>query len=94
MTMRIALAEVIHATPGATFPLSFPVSFGGGGASGAPVLSPLVDAAVMRITGEPAEIFNAESPFIEGVEALLWEWDAFMPESMLGAWPGGSAPQP
>jgi len=86
--MRIALGEVIHATPGATFPLAFPVSFSGGGASGAPLLSPLVDAAVMRITGEPAEIFNAESPFIEGVEVLLWEWGAFMPESMVAAWPG------
>lgn len=88
MAMRIALAEVIHAVRGATFPLTFPLSFGGDGPSGAPLLSPLVDAAVLRVTGEPAQIFNAESPFIEGVEALIWERGAFMPESMLEAWPG------
>jgi hypothetical protein len=89
MALRIAVAERAHATTGLAFPVSFPLSFGA--PSRAPVLSRLADAAVLRVTGEPAEIIDAEGPAIAGVEALLWEWGAFTPESMLTAWPGTRA---
>jgi len=91
--MRVAIAEILHVTPPGTRPFTLSESQLGGGdilaGDAMPVLSPIVDAAGRRASGEPTEIINAETPFIEGVEALIIESsEQFDPSALIKAWPG------